>query len=131
MHMYICKLVRQSSFISPPGGYGKGAYVRRPGIVPSSQVKGKSPRFENRRLNVSDTNGNANGRARNASEALHIPAGAHLRDITITQANQGSAHPLNGVVADYPANGAILQLQTGLFELGRNRARLGGATKPV
>ncbi len=80
---------------------------------------------------MSDTNGNANGRARNASEALHIPAGAHLRDITITQANQGSAHPLNGVVADYPANGAILQLQTGLFELGRNRARLGGATKPV
>ncbi len=41
-------------------------------------------------------------------------------------------HPLdNVVVAETPANEAILGMRTGLFELGRNRALLSGTTVPV
>jgi hypothetical protein len=41
------------------------------------------------------------------------------------------SHPLDDVLAPAPDGDAILQLRTGLFELGRNRARLSGATEPV
>src|SRR6266852_1238843 len=80
-------------------------------------------------VKVSETNGNANGHARN--EELHVPGGTSLRDSTITNITQDFPHPLDRVVAGHPASGAILQMQTGLFELGRNRARLSGATKPA
>jgi hypothetical protein len=39
--------------------------------------------------------------------------------------------PLDNVFAPAPEGGALLQMQTGLFELGRNRARLSGTAKPV
>lgn len=48
-----------------------------------------------------------------------------------TNGNGASPHPLDSVVAAPSTSGAILQMQTGLFELGRNRARSSGATKPV
>ena len=80
---------------------------------------------------MSETNGKANGHARNANEKLHIPGGTHLGDNTITDTNRDFPHPLDRVVADYPASGAILQMQTGLFQHGLNRARSSGATKPV
>jgi hypothetical protein len=57
------------------------------------------------------TNGSSNGRS--------------------TMSDHNPAHPLDGVVAETPANGPILQMHTGLFELGRKRARLSGTTKPV
>ena len=80
---------------------------------------------------MSETNGSANGHARNANEELDIPGGTNLRDNTIASTNRDFPRPLDRVVADYPASGAILQMQTGLVEHGRNRARLSGATKPV
>ncbi len=40
-------------------------------------------------------------------------------------------HPLDGVVSDSAERCTVLQLQTGLFELGRKRALAGGATKPI
>ena len=43
----------------------------------------------------------------------------------------GLLHPLNGVVSESAEGGAVLQMQTGLFELGRKRALLGGASKPI
>jgi len=41
------------------------------------------------------------------------------------------AHPLDGVVTETPASGPILQMHTGLFELGRKRAHSSGTPKPV
>jgi hypothetical protein len=38
-------------------------------------------------------------------------------------------HPLDGVVSAQ-SNGSILEMQTGLFQLGRNRARESGTTEP-
>src|SRR5437867_2422068 len=40
-------------------------------------------------------------------------------------------HPLANVFSPAPHTDALLQMQTGLFELGHNRALLSGATKPV
>ena len=81
---------------------------------------------------VSKANGNANGHARNAETELYIPVGP---DITVTNTNTkpGLPHPIDidRVVTDYPASGAILEMQTGLCQHGRNRALASGATKPV
>jgi hypothetical protein len=40
-------------------------------------------------------------------------------------------HPLDNVFSSDPQGGPILQMQTGLFEMGYNRASLSGATKSV
>jgi len=80
---------------------------------------------------MSATNGNANGHGGSATEELRIPVGTHLSDFNITNASKGASHPLSKVIGGNSSSGAILQMQTGLFELGRNRAHLGGATKPV
>src|SRR5437016_2671729 len=48
-----------------------------------------------------------------------------------TMTSGSSAHPLDGVVSETPASGPIMQMHTGLFELGRKRARLSGTAKPV
>jgi hypothetical protein len=40
-------------------------------------------------------------------------------------------HPLDNVFSPAPHTDALLQMRTGLFELGHNRARLSGATEPV
>src|ERR1700720_1309904 len=45
--------------------------------------------------------------------------------------SESLAHPLDGVVVETPASGPILQMHTGLFEMGRKRARLSGTTNPV
>jgi len=81
---------------------------------------------------VSKANGSANGHARNAETELYIPVGP---DITVTDTNTkpGLPHPIDidRVFTDYPANGAILEMQTGLCQHGRNRALASGATRPV
>ncbi len=46
-------------------------------------------------------------------------------------AAEHSPHPLDNVVAPAPDGDAILEMRTGLFELGRNRALLSGTTEPV
>ena len=40
-------------------------------------------------------------------------------------------HPLDRVISERAHSGAIMEMKTGIFELGRNRALLSGATKPV
>ncbi len=40
-------------------------------------------------------------------------------------------HPLDNVFSPDPQSGPILQMQTGLFEMGRNRSRLSGTAKFV
>ncbi len=40
-------------------------------------------------------------------------------------------HPLDNVFSSDPQAGPILQMQTGLFEMGRNRSRQSGAVAPV
>jgi hypothetical protein len=40
-------------------------------------------------------------------------------------------HPLDHVFDSAPGSGPIFHLQAGLFELGRNRARLSGAFEPI
>jgi hypothetical protein len=40
-------------------------------------------------------------------------------------------HPLDNVLSPAPQNDALLRIQTGLFELGRNRALQSGALEPV
>ncbi|HUZ93540.1 MAG TPA: hypothetical protein VMU57_01355 [Edaphobacter sp.] len=40
-------------------------------------------------------------------------------------------HPLDNVFDSAPGRDPLLQMQTGLFELGCNRARLSGASKPI
>jgi hypothetical protein len=42
-----------------------------------------------------------------------------------------SPHPLDNVLAPATEGDALLQIRTGLFELGCNRARLSGASEPV
>src|ERR1022692_5050883 len=52
---------------------------------------------------------------------------------TITQ-DPGStpSHPLDNVVtADSTRRGTVLEMQTGLFELGHNRAKGSGTTEPI
>jgi len=41
------------------------------------------------------------------------------------------SHSLDNVIDPAPGCGAILQMQTGLFELGRNRSQVSGTAKPV
>jgi len=43
----------------------------------------------------------------------------------------GQSHPLDGVVGECLANSALMELQTGLFEMGRNRALMSGTTTPL
>src|SRR2546428_1480832 len=40
-------------------------------------------------------------------------------------------HPLENVFSPAPHTDALLQMQTGLFELGRNRSKLSGTAKPI
>src|ERR1035437_6768359 len=80
---------------------------------------------------MSATNGNSNGHAGSAPEEVRIPVGTHPSDFNTTNTSKGAGHPLSKVIGENSPSGAILQMQTGLFELARTRARLGGATKPV
>ncbi|MFI5089730.1 MAG: hypothetical protein ACHP7P_06700 [Terriglobales bacterium] len=45
--------------------------------------------------------------------------------------SNGQFHPLDGVISDTPADGAIMQLRTGLHAMGRNRALASGTTSPI
>jgi hypothetical protein len=45
-------------------------------------------------------------------------------------ATEGLLHPLDNVFTPTPQSDALLQMQTGLFELGRNRSRLSGTALP-
>jgi len=127
MYMYICTTFANLRLYPSPGGRGKG------GVCPNGTrgaVSVNERDFSRLEVKVNKANGHTNG-AKNGDGALHIPGGNYAADTTLTNAHRGHPHPLDSVVVDHPGSGAILRMQTGLFELGRNRAGQSGATKPV
>src|SRR5690349_14918063 len=59
----------------------------------------------------------------------HKPNSDRRQEDTVTA--ERPPHPLDNVLSPAPDNDALPEMQSGLFELGRNRSRLSGTTKPV
>ena len=79
---------------------------------------------------MSAANGNSNGHAGSAVGELRTPVSTPL-SFDSSNANQGTVSPLPDVIDEGSPRRTILEMKTGLYAHGRNRALLSGASKPV